>query len=446
MATELKSPHDARPTNTRWLVLGLIAFASSCAYLTRHCVAAANTTIQKSVGLDDQQMGWIMSIFSLGYFFCQIPGGWLGNRLGTRLAFAFISAVWSLCNVVSAISFSFFPMFASRFLLGCFQAGLVPISAKVIKDWIPVGNRGVSSAAVGASMSLGGAATMWLTGWLLKIDVHWRIVFMAFSSVGIIWAVIYYRLVRTTPEEHPAVNQAEVKLIQQEPAQPDDDKAATGDGNEPNIFLAMLMSLSMWALSIQSFFRAAGYAFFVTWMFAYLEYVFSVPKDQAGLLNSLPLIAVVVGTSTGGIVVDWLLEFTKSKWISRSGTAVFALLMSAILTYLSVFTGSATQMAVVIAIGAMFSGLGSPPAWCASIDLGGKHTPVVIATMNMSGAVAGFVLPVLLGGWIKSIRAKEADGFDVTGDWRNVIFLHAGFYLIGAICWLFVRPNRTLAG
>ena len=57
-----------------------------------------NTTIQEDLGFDDKQMGLIFSSFSLGYLFCQIPGGWLGNRFGTRFAFAFISIIWSLSN------------------------------------------------------------------------------------------------------------------------------------------------------------------------------------------------------------------------------------------------------------------------------------------------------------------------------------------------------------
>jgi len=441
-----------RPTNVRWYVLALIAFASSSAYLTRYCISAANTTIQQDVGLDDKQMGLMMSVFSLGYFICQIPGGWLGTRFGTRFAFAFISAVWSLCNVMSAVSFSFLPMLGSRFLLGCFQAGLVPISAKVLRDWIPQPRRGMSSAAIGACMSLGGAFTMWFTGWLLKIDLHWRWIFASYALVGIAWSIVYYQFFRTKPNEHQRVNKSELDLIEEKLEKAE--QPSTSNPSEKNILLAMLTSVSMWALCIQSFFRAAGYAFFVTWFFAFLEYVYGVTKAEAGFLNSLPLLAVVIGTSCGGAVVDYLWSLTKSKWLSRSGTAVFSLAMSALFTYLSVWTNNATQLSCMIALGALFSGLGSPAAWCASIDLGGKQTSLVIATMNMAGSVAGMVLPFLLGSWFMEIRKRAAEQIEaggeqveqLSGDWIAVIYLHAGFYLIGAVCWLFVRPNRSLAG
>ena len=85
-AGELAAATPPRPTYVRFGVLLLIGFASSSAYLTRHCMAVANTTIQKELGFDNTDMGLVMGAFSVGYFFCQVPGGWLGDRIGSRRA------------------------------------------------------------------------------------------------------------------------------------------------------------------------------------------------------------------------------------------------------------------------------------------------------------------------------------------------------------------------
>ena len=55
-----------RPTPVRLAVLVLLATASGSAYLTRHCLAVANTTIQKELGFNNEQMGLILGAFSLG--------------------------------------------------------------------------------------------------------------------------------------------------------------------------------------------------------------------------------------------------------------------------------------------------------------------------------------------------------------------------------------------
>jgi len=149
------------------------------------------------------------------------------------------------------------------------------------------------------------------------------------------------------------------------------------------------------------------------------------------------LIAVVIGSLSGGVLVDWLLRATGSKWISRSGTAFFAMFVCGLLTMASAWTETATQLSVVIAIGALFSGIGLPAAWAATIDIGGRHTAVAMGVMNMAGCLAGVILPYVLGNWFERIRETD-------GDWNLVIHLHAGFYFAGALSWLAVNPSRII--
>ena len=433
------------------MVLALVAFASASAYLTRYCISAANTTIQAEVGFDDAEMGKLMSAFMLGYLVFQAPGGWLANRLGTRLAFALMSVGWSLCSVWSAMAWGLAVMWASRFSLGAFQAGMAPTSAKILNDWLPLKVRGLSSALIVASMSVGGAATMWLTGQLLDEGWRWQSIFVAYSLVGVAWAVGFYLYFRTYPQDHARVNQLELEWIadaggqfspsEREPQDSSGDAVAPArqDSRQGRpLALGILRSLSMWGLCFQAFFRAAGYTFFVTWFFAFLEYAHGIDKADAGLLNSLPLMAVVAGSLAGGAIVDGLLRATGSKRISRSGTAIVALTASGLLTMASAWTSTAAQMSCVIAVGALFSGLGGPAAWGATIDIGGRHTAIAMATMNMAGCLAGVVLPAVLGSWFSQIKESG-------GNWDAVIYLHAGFYFLGAISWIAVDPNRSLS-
>ncbi|MEZ6145655.1 MAG: MFS transporter [Planctomycetaceae bacterium] len=211
------SRHDApttRPTSVRWVVLGPVSSAAASAYLTRYCISAANTTMQDELGFDNAEMGGLMSAFMLGYFLFQIPGGWLGNRFGTRAAFVAIAVCWSLCNLWTAAASLLGMLWASRFMLGVFQAGMTPLSAKIVKDWIPLSNRGMSSATIGAAMSLGGAFTIGLTGWLLDHNFGWREIFAAYSLVAIVWAILFAWFFRTSPSEHAWVNNAELALIE----------------------------------------------------------------------------------------------------------------------------------------------------------------------------------------------------------------------------------------
>ena len=388
--------------------------------------------MQSELGIDDKQMGWILGGFSLGYLFFQVPGGLLGNRYGTRFAFAFVSVVWSLCNVWSGAASAIGSLWASRFALGGFQAGLTPISAKILKDWIPTIHHGMSSAAITACMSIGGAFTLWMTGELLQVDYDWRAIFYAYSLVGIVWAIVFYWFFRTQPDQHSNVNASELALIRQVKQ----DEKPTDDDPSSSVW-QMFGSISMWSLCVISFFRAAGYVFFATWFFAFLEYVYAIDKDEAGLLTSLPLLAVVIGSLSGGAIVDWLLRAFGSRRVSRCGTGLVALTICGCLTLASALTASAAQLSTVMALGALFSGIANPASWAITIDIGGKRTAVVMGTMNMAGCLAAVILPIALGNWFDTIKQSG-------GNWNQVIYLHAVFYFLAAAGWLFINPNRSV--
>ncbi len=56
--------------------------AAIVSYLTRASISTAATTIQADLKLDAVQMGYVLSGFFMGYIWLQIPGGWLGGRIG----------------------------------------------------------------------------------------------------------------------------------------------------------------------------------------------------------------------------------------------------------------------------------------------------------------------------------------------------------------------------
>ena len=188
-------------------VAGFLAFAAASAYLTRHCLAVANTSMQEDLGFNNEQFGYLYSAFSLGYLICQVPGGWLGQKFGTRIVMPTLSVLWSVLTLVVAGISTLPGMVLARFGYGLCQAGLIPNQAKVVKDWFPLSSRGSVSGLIGMSMSIGSVVTMTLTAWLLDFT-DWRTIFRAYSVVGVVWAVAFYWFFRTKPAEHPWVTDA----------------------------------------------------------------------------------------------------------------------------------------------------------------------------------------------------------------------------------------------
>src|SRR5262249_44738569 len=157
-------------------------------------------------------MGYVLGGFFLGYVWSQIPGGWLGNRLGARSALALLGLLWSAGSLWSAWAASPAMLWWSRIAVGLAQGGLFPITAKVITDWFPGPRRGIASAVPNSCMSVGSALANGLTVLLLPL-LGWRGVFQAYALAGIAWALAFALWFRNRPEEHPWTNAAERKLI-----------------------------------------------------------------------------------------------------------------------------------------------------------------------------------------------------------------------------------------
>ena len=111
---------------------------------------SARRRSSESLGLDEAQVGYLMSAFLVAYGVFQVPGGLLGDRLGGRRVLTILVLGWSLLTGAVALAVLLPPvamlpfvfLLVLRFLFGMFQAGGFPTLGRVIADWMPVTERG----------------------------------------------------------------------------------------------------------------------------------------------------------------------------------------------------------------------------------------------------------------------------------------------------------------
>src|SRR6202049_4376354 len=84
-----------RPTHSRHVVLALVVGAYMITYMDRVNLASAVPVIQRDMGFSMITIGWIFASFRWGYAMFQIPGGWLGDRIGGRRGLSVV-VVWGL--------------------------------------------------------------------------------------------------------------------------------------------------------------------------------------------------------------------------------------------------------------------------------------------------------------------------------------------------------------
>ena len=440
MTSSFEPVSDAKPTHVRYGVLGALCLGASIAYLSRNClgVAVADGKILTDLACSEAQMAWIMGPgFFLAYALFQIPSGWLGQAWGSRHLLPTISILSAIFTGLMGLVFSFVSALVVYLSIGMVQAGIFPNSANTIKKWFPVSQIAIASGALGSFMSVGAAIAVAMSGVMLEL-FSWRVVLWLFMLPGIVWAIAFYVWFRDSPEQQQSVNRDELDVIlgpRNEERQVDAVEPASDqpESRKSIPWAAIFSSPAMWMIAGQQFFRAAGYIFYSTWFPTYLKQTRNVTTKQSGLLSSLPLLAVIVGSLLGGVVVDWILARTGSRRLSRQLVAVLSMLSCAGFVGLAYFTSEAETTVLLISAGSFCAAFGGPCAYAVTIDMAGKHVPIVFSIMNMTGNLGAAACPLLVAWFV-----------DATGKWDYVLFFFVGIYVAAAICWGLLNPQGSI--
>src|ERR1700761_4445955 len=182
-SAELLVPQTSRPTHVRYIVLGLTISAYMLTYVDRVVISSAVPSIQKEFGFSIVTMGWILSSFQWAYGIFQIPGGWLGDRIGPRRAMTLIVTWWSLFTCATVVAWSASSMALIRFVFGMGEAGSFPIATRSLSRWMLPTERGFAQGATHAGSRLGGAITPALVV-LIIVRYGWGKGVFFFGGVG----------------------------------------------------------------------------------------------------------------------------------------------------------------------------------------------------------------------------------------------------------------------
>jgi ACS family glucarate transporter-like MFS transporter len=99
-------------------VLGFGCSLALLTYLDRICIMQAKESIRLELGFSDKDMGLIFSAFLVGYLLLEVPGGWMGDRWGSRRVLAGIVLVWSLFTALTGCVWPFVLDSGGQFQLG----------------------------------------------------------------------------------------------------------------------------------------------------------------------------------------------------------------------------------------------------------------------------------------------------------------------------------------
>ncbi len=415
-----------RPTRIRHAVLGLTVAAYMITYIDRVVISTAAPSIQEEFGFSLITMGWIFSIFQIGYALFQIPGGWLGDRYGPRRALTWIVIWWSTFTAATALTWSAASMLVCRFLFGVGEAGAFPIATRSLSRWMLPAERGFAQGITHAGARLGGAITPVLVVYLIA-SYGWRAPFFLFALVGIVWALCWFWYYRDNPAEHAGVNSAERDLIA-------NSLGAELQARQPGAvpWRRLLSNPQIWTLSAMYFCYAYSIGIFLTWFPKYLNDAREFNLTEMGLYASLPLMAGVAGDILGGTFSDLYLKRSGNLKMARRVIAMIGFAIAAGTMPLAVLASDPMISVAWFCVAVFGLELTVGVSWAVALDIGGSYAGSVSAVMNTFGNVGGALASVITG-------------YIVTHNgWTPAFIILAALSLVAALLFLKIDASRPL--
>src|SRR5262245_16216313 len=97
---------ESKPTQRRFILIGLVFLHTLHTYIDRVCISAAAGDIKRELDVSDQMMGHIFGVFAIGYALFQIPAGWMADRYGPRRALTWVVGLWSAFTALTGFAFN----------------------------------------------------------------------------------------------------------------------------------------------------------------------------------------------------------------------------------------------------------------------------------------------------------------------------------------------------
>ena len=273
-------------THYRWLICGLLFFATTLIYVDRQVFGILGPRLTEEFSWTETDYSFIVSAFTLAYAISYAASGrmmdWLGERKGFLLAIGAGDAVamahvlisplvysglpW--CNAVFAGTFlgSLTPAIMSvagfsviRFALGLAEGGNFPGAIKTVGLWFPKSQRATATGLFNSGANVGIIVAAFAVPFIVnKMHWPWAVAF-CLTALGLVW-LTFWLFLYDRPEGHPRVSPAELAFIRGDPPDP--------PARIP--WFSLLRHRQTWAYTLAMLLASPVWWFYVYWTPKYL--------------------------------------------------------------------------------------------------------------------------------------------------------------------------------
>ncbi|MDQ6759241.1 MAG: MFS transporter [Acidobacteriota bacterium] len=389
----------------RWYICGLLFLATTVNYIDRQVLGLLKPVLEKDLGWNEADFGWIVFAFQLSYALMMPFAGRAMDWLGTRLGYLLAVVVWSIAAMGHALARNAMDFAIARFALGFGESANFPAAIKTIADWFPRSERALATGIFNSGTNVG-AIVAPLAVPYLALHFGWRSAFIVTGAIGFVWVALWFLLFRQ-PREHPMLSQHELAYIESGREQESTAKVP---------FSELLGSRAAWAFFIGKFLTDPVWWFYLYWLPGFLNRAYGVDLSHLGL----PLIVVYQASTIGSIGGGWLSSLLLKRGWTVNDARKIAMLICAIAVTSVIFVykaGGNLWLAVTLVsiAAAAHQGWSANLFTFASDVFPRGAVGSVVGMGGLGGALGGMLVAPAIGYWLDWSHGAYGPVFVIAG-------------------------------
>jgi len=386
-------------------------------YVDRVSLSVASHALKQEFDISPIAMGYLFSSFVWLYFVALIPMGYLVGRYGPKKVNTYGIGVWSIATVCTAFATGFLSLIGCRLIMGAGEATTYPAGARVVRDWMPVRERGLATAVFHSGSLVGPAVGAVGFGWLIT-TFGWRVAFVVAGAIGFVWLAAWLRWYQH-PSKAPWLSAGELAEITAHAAS----TAARTPAAPALGFAGLVRSRTMWAIGLSHGCAVYATYFFLTWLPTYLQTEKGLTVMTSSLYTAIPYL----GAAVLAIVIGRFSDMVVRPQAAAAGGRRFvvgAVLVASSAIFVVPLLSSTWAILLVITLSL---------ATCASaVSLNLSLVNDLVASEQDVGTAAGFITAV---GNLFGLLAPIVTGYVVaaTGGFATAFATVGALLMLGAV-------------
>ena len=415
--------------NLRYLILGWLLLAGILNYMDRTSVSIAAPHMIEELGLTMTDIGLLGAVFSWTYAFCQLPAGYLIDKVGPRRMYFISMGLWSIATSLMAFGHTMSQFVVFRVLLGIGESPNSPNSSKIATQWFPREERG-QAAGIWDSGSKWGSAIAPPVLTVLTLAFGWRAMFLIIGAAGVVLAAAFWAFYRS-PAESKHLSEEEYRHIL---AGRDDEE--TADVTLP--WLRFFTYPQTWGMMLGFFSSIWIWNIFITFLPLFLQDTLGVSIAATGWAAAVPYLAAALGAIFAGrITVVLARRYGLSSIRSKKAVLVVGCIALGVLLCIVPFVHDLALALVVLSLALAVVAAIQSQSWAISSDIvPDSHAARFGGIMNFGGYFGGALAPIATGVIV-----------DVTGAYTLAFLASGVIAALGGLCYAFLvrRPVHATA-